>query len=109
MGGLSCGRKRNLGRRLFNRRTGGHQLVDIRLKDLGRRYCAGLGIGGGGGGIGSHSMVPRILSPFRVKSLYQASALPVHPFPSRCLMTGALPSQRGTMADVMGRDGAWAS
>lgn len=32
----------------------------------------------------------------------------MHPFPSRGLMAGALPSQHGTMADAMGRDGAWA-
>ena len=105
MSGLSCGRKRNLGRHLFDSSSSGGQFLNVGLKDLGRGNAIG---GGGGGGIGSHIMVSRTLSPFRVVSLYQASTLPMHPGLLRYLIAGTVPYLVAQWQTLNGMDGACA-
>ena len=99
MSGLSCGRKRNLGSSLFDGRTCGGQFLNVSGEDLGRgNYCAGLGVGGGGGGGGgSHGNVSHTFplpcgTSISGQHGMMPGTMPVHPFPSRGLMAGALPS-----------------
>ena len=97
MGSLPrCG-KRNLGSSLFNFGSSLDQFLNLSGEDLGRGYGADLGSGVGGGGGGSHGNVSHTFplpcgTSISGQHGMMPGTMPVHPFPSRCLMTGALPS-----------------